>query len=186
MRVSGPLRDEEEAGCIAIEIQGTSEQPAFSETTYFGVRLVPEEQQSIVTIANLADERVMDRMRERRIDLRLLCADIVELIWTDAAGREKRRIGNLEDISSSGMCLQLEIPIEAGTSIRVLYGGGELVGVVRYTVVRDLAYLVGINFDECSRWSGNEFRPQHLLDPADLLQKILMQRTDIGISQRIH
>ena len=128
----------------------------------------------------------MDRKRERRVDLRLLCADIVELIWTDAAGREKRRIGNLEDISSAGMCLQVELPIEEGTSIRVLYGGGELLGVVRYSVMRDLAYIVGIHFDESSRWSAIEFRPQHLVDPADLLQKILMQRANTGISQRIH
>ena len=73
----------------------------------------------------------MDPMQERRMDLRFLCADIVELIWCDSAGKERRRIGNLEDISASGMCLQLELPLKAGTRIRILYGAGELVGVVR-------------------------------------------------------
>ena len=128
----------------------------------------------------------MDLMHERRIDLRLLCADIVELIWCDSTGRERRRLGNLEDISASGMCLQLEQPLQTGTRIRVIYGKGELVGIVRYSVLRDRAYVVGLKFDESSRWSPDEFRPQHLLDPRQLVNQILMQKEDTAASRMVH
>ena len=128
----------------------------------------------------------MDLMHERRIDLRLLCADIVELIWCDSTGREKRRIGNLEDISAAGMCLQLELPLQTGTRIRVLYGKGELVGIVRYSVIRDRAYMVGLKFDESNRWSADEFRPQHLLDPRELVNQILLQKEDPAASRLVH
>ncbi|HEX4165980.1 MAG TPA: hypothetical protein VHZ55_10955 [Bryobacteraceae bacterium] len=115
-------------------------------------------------------------MHERRIDTRLLCADLVELIWVDEAGQEHRRIGNLEDISLCGMCLQLEAPLLPGCRVRALYNAGELSGVVRYAVFRDGAHFVGVELDADSTWSAERFVPQHLLDPRDLLHRVLARR----------
>ncbi len=112
-----------------------------------------------------SDER---RMKERRIDPRLLCADLVEVIWNDEAGRAWRRVANLEDISLSGVCLQVERPILPGSTIAVNYGHGEISGLVRYCLFRDIGYFLGIEFDEGYRWSSAQFQPKHLMDPEEL------------------
>jgi len=114
----------------------------------------------------------MGQMQERRNDARLLCADLIELIWKDYSGQERRRIANLEDISSCGMSLQLEMFVRVGTRIRVLCAGQkELFGVVRYSQYRNRAYFLGVEFDEDCRWSAKEFLPQHLMDPRQVLQR---------------
>ncbi len=118
----------------------------------------------------------MDKIQDRRIDMRLLCAELVELIWLDPSGRERRRIGNLEDISQNGMCIQLETPIPIGTDIRMQYGSVQLTGIVRYTHCRDQAYFVGIELDEHSRWSARHFAPRHMLDPRKLVRRAILRQ----------
>ncbi len=115
-------------------------------------------------------------MHERRMDTRLLCADLVEVVWVDQAGKEHRRVGNLEDISLCGVCLQLEAPMLPGTAVRVLYQAGELTGVVRYAVLRDMAHFIGVQLDPDSRWSSDDFVPQHLVDPRELVNRVLSRR----------
>src|SRR5581483_1252339 len=107
----------------------------------------------------------MDRMQDRRNEARLLCADLIEVMWSEPDGREQRRVANLEDISAAGMSLQLEIPVHAGTRVRVLYGQVELTGIVRYAVYRNKAFFIGVQLDESTRWSVRHFVPRHLLDP---------------------
>lgn len=114
-------------------------------------------------------------MQERRTDTRLLCADLVDLIWTDEANRQQRRVANLEDISLCGLCLCAETRVPEGTDVRVHYGDGELVGVVRYCIYRDIGYVLGIEFRDGCRWSTKHFRPQHMIDPRQLVQQA-MQR----------
>ena len=120
----------------------------------------------------------MRQIQDRRANARLLCADLVQLIWQDHAGRERRNVANLEDISLCGVCLQLESPCPLGTHIRMAYGDGELVGIVRYSTHREGAYFLGVELDESSRWSTKHFRPQHLLDPGALIDKVLARRLD--------
>lgn len=110
-------------------------------------------------------------MQERRIDSRLLCADLVETIWMDATGRPQRQVANLEDISLCGICLQTETQVATGTRITMSYGDGELIGTVRYCVLRDGGYFLGIQFEEGCRWSTQHFRPQHLVDPRELVEQ---------------
>ncbi|MGH9581723.1 MAG: hypothetical protein ACRD4O_02165 [Bryobacteraceae bacterium] len=112
-------------------------------------------------------------MQERRTDTRLLCADLVELIWTDEANREHRRVANLEDISLSGLCLCAEMAVPEGTDVRVHYGDGELVGVIRYCVFRDIGFVLGIEFRAGCRWSTRHFQPQHMIDPRQLVQEAM-------------
>jgi hypothetical protein len=74
----------------------------------------------------------------------------------------------LEDISSSGACLQLESPVPAGVELRWRCPGGEFRGLVCYCVYREIGYFVGVSFDSASQWSQNRYQPQHLLDPSRL------------------
>ena len=109
-------------------------------------------------------------MQERRMDARLLCAELVEVIWIDKGGRQCRRVANLEDISPSGACVQLESPMPCGTPVSLGYGDGHLNGTVRYCLYQGLGYFLGVEFDEGCRWSRKHFRPRHLLDVQQLVK----------------
>lgn len=109
---------------------------------------------------------------ERRVESRLLCADLVEIDWQESR-RTKRLDANLEDISLSGACLQVEQPVPEGTQIRIRHSHGELTGMVQYCVYRDIGYFLGVQFDPGSKWSPRAFRPLHLLDPRRLLKRTL-------------
>jgi len=108
-------------------------------------------------------------MIDRRVEPRLLCADIVGLSWKDKGGRARKTHVNLEDISLSGACVQIDSPIPLGTAVRIAYEKGELSGFVKYCVFREIGYFLGIEFDAGSRWSQKHFKPQHLLDPRRLV-----------------
>jgi len=114
-------------------------------------------------------ERYMD---DRRTETRLLCAELVEVGWKDKSGWQRRRIANLEDISLSGACLHMEVPLLRDTTVKMNYGGGELVGTVRYCSYRDMGYYVGVQFLPGCKWSSKRFRPKHLLDPRQLLKQV--------------
>ena len=98
-------------------------------------------------------------MTERRSEPRLLCSELI-MIRFDGA----ELTVNLEDISSSGACVQLEEPLEVGTRIR-LKGFG---GVVKYCLRNEIGYFAGIQFDAGERWSQETWQPQHLLDPSQV------------------
>jgi hypothetical protein len=114
-------------------------------------------------------------MNDRRSDPRLLCAELVEIIWKDRSGRPRRRVANLEDISLSGICLQVETLVPQGTLVTMRYGDGELVGTVRHCAFREGAHFLGIHLEEGSRWSTRHFRPQHLLDPQELVDRAVQR-----------
>lgn len=116
-------------------------------------------------------------MQEKRADTRLLCAELVELVWQPESGPQRRTVGNLEDISLCGACVQVEKEIRPGTLIAINYGDGELMGTVRYCVYRDIGYFLGIELSESSRWSSQHYKPQHLLDPRELVEQAVLRRT---------
>ena len=108
-------------------------------------------------------------MLERRIEPRLLCADLIDVHWKDKNGRLRKATANLEDISLSGMCLQLDTPVPRETLLRVAHPKSRFQARVRYCVYRDTGYFVGVEFEPGFRWSLRRFRPKHLLDPRELL-----------------
>jgi len=108
-------------------------------------------------------------MQNRRGELRMLCADLVDVQWTDKRGKVRRAVANLEDISASGACIQVERPVPLDTAMRIACPNGELGGRVCYCVYREVGYFLGIEFDPGSQWSLSDFRPQHLLNPKTLL-----------------
>jgi ribulose bisphosphate carboxylase small subunit len=107
-------------------------------------------------------------MKERRIEPRLLCADLVEVEWTGPNGRRRRDVANLEDISATGVCLQMEIALPLNSAVSLRLPEDDVKGDVRYCVHREIGYYVGVEFEEGTRWSARMFKPQHLLDPAKL------------------
>lgn len=112
-------------------------------------------------------------MNDKRRDRRLLCAELVQVTFRSESGRQQRRVTNLEDISTTGLCLQSETRIPEETKVTVNYGGGELFGRVRYCVFREIGFLIGIEFDPGCRWSKNIFKPEHLLDPQGLSEEVI-------------
>jgi PilZ domain len=101
----------------------------------------------------------------------MLCADLVDFQWKDQSGRSRRGVANLEDISLSGACLQIERPVPLGCTVRITYPNGELTGRVKYCVFREIGYFLGVEFDPGNRWSQRDFRPRHLLDPRRLVTR---------------
>ena len=108
-------------------------------------------------------------MDERRSETRMLCADMIDVQWKGRAGSEQRTTAILEDISSSGACLQVEEPIPLGVEIRWDQPRQKFRGYVRYCVYREIGYFVGVEFEASFKWSKKAFRPQHLLDLQTLV-----------------
>ena len=77
----------------------------------------------------------------------MLCADLVDVEWRDEGGRVRRTVANLEDISLSGACLQLDLAIPQHAGVKITYPNGELAGRVRYCVFREIGYFIGVEFD---------------------------------------
>jgi hypothetical protein len=103
----------------------------------------------------------------------MLCAELVEVEWKDKASRRQRDVGNLEDISLAGACVQLDRPIPRGTNVVVRYRGGELQAEIQHCLSRDQSYFIGMEFPATTRWSSAEFRPQHMLDPRELTARAM-------------
>lgn len=112
----------------------------------------------------------MMSMQERRNEARMMCADMVEVGWRDAAGKRRRTMALLEDISASGACLQLETPLPPDVMVEWTSQDHEFHGRVRYCVYREIGYFAGIEFSPFSKWSKTAYHPQHMFDPRRLLQ----------------
>ncbi len=101
----------------------------------------------------------------------MLCADLVDVQWKDKTGRTRRAVANLEDISLSGACLQLDLPIPLNTNLRIGHPNGEFQGRIRYCVYREIGYFLGVQFEPGVKWSRRSFKPMHLLDPRKLVPR---------------
>lgn len=102
----------------------------------------------------------------------MLCADMVEIRWKDRSGRQHKATALLEDISTSGACLQLETPIPLGAEIAWDATEQFFAGYVRYCVYREIGYFVGVEFSRSSRWSQLTYKPRHLLDLEKLVAAV--------------
>lgn len=115
-------------------------------------------------------------MLDRRNETRLLCADLIQIGWKEGAKR-KTAFANLEDISGSGACVQMETPVPLDSVIVLAHPEGELTGKVRYCTFREIGYFVGVEFDPGQGWSQRKFKPQHLLDPRRLTRSFRKAKT---------
>jgi hypothetical protein len=108
----------------------------------------------------------------------MLCADMVGLEWKDKSGRIRRGVAHLEDISLSGASLQVDYPVPLQASLRITYPKGELRGILRYCVFREIGYFLGVEFEPGSKWSLRHFKPQHMLDPRKLVFRAVNRQRD--------
>ena len=99
----------------------------------------------------------------------MLCADMIDVGWTDREGVERRTTAILEDIATSGACLQVETPIPVGVELHWDQPKQHFHGYARYCVYREIGYFVGVEFDVSFKWSKKAFKPQHLLDLQTLV-----------------
>jgi hypothetical protein len=72
-------------------------------------------------------------------------------------------IANLEEISSSGVSIQLEEPIRVGTDIEVLCSTCSFRGKVSYCRFVDIGYDIGVEFAPQTLWNQQLYQPKHLL-----------------------
>ena len=111
-------------------------------------------------------------MRERRSEVRMMCADLVRVCWKGPDGKTHRASALLEDISVAGACLQTEVPRPMGAQVRWHTPKHEFTGSVRYCEYREIGYFVGVELNANSKWSRKTFRPQHMLDLKRLMPKV--------------
>lgn len=105
---------------------------------------------------------------ERRATVRMMCSELVLVQWEDPPGNGCTATGILEDISGTGACVQLEVPVSEGARLSIRPPGVSLRGTVRYCVFREAGYFVGLRFDDDCKLAVSEYRPQHLIDPLAL------------------
>jgi hypothetical protein len=111
--------------------------------------------------------RRTDGKEERRENKRLLCADLVQLTWSEASGKERREIVILENLSLAGVGVFMGVAIPEGATAQLLISELRLTGQVKHCKFRENGYVVGLELDADSKWaqeSGREFLPEHLLD----------------------
>lgn len=113
----------------------------------------------------------------------MLCADLVDVQWKDKTGRMRRTVANLEDISVSGACVQVDTPVPLETKLRIAHPKGEFQGRVCYCVYREIGYFLGIEFDPGYRWSIRQYRPRHLLDPRRLTDRVVSRSRKTSTSE---
>jgi PilZ domain len=106
-------------------------------------------------------------MDERRGELRLLCSDLIRVRLEGT--RQAELTANLEDISSSGACLQLEEPLPLGARVSLVCRRERFRGKVKYCCCNEIGYFVGVQFEGGRKWSCDDFEPRHLLDPTRVL-----------------
>ena len=112
-------------------------------------------------------------MLRERSETRMLCADLVEIRWKEESGRILKSTALLEDISTSGACVQVDLPVAVDTLMQIRHPKGLLLGRVKYCVYREIGYFVGMQFEPNSKWSKRNFAPQHLLDVNRLLGRAI-------------
>src|ERR1035438_1652261 len=74
-------------------------------------------------------------MDDRRSEVRMLCADMVEVRWKDRLGHQRGTTAILEDICPSGACLQVEELMSIRNYVNRNFSGWQL-GAARRELLR--------------------------------------------------
>jgi hypothetical protein len=112
---------------------------------------------------------MVESFRNRRVEPRMLCADLLEVQW-DEGSELRTGWANLEDISTSGACVQVDREVPVGALLRIHSKRANFEGRVRYCQFRETGYFVGLQFEPGQKWARGAFRPKHLLDPRRLMR----------------
>ncbi len=114
---------------------------------------------------------------ERRLDSRYMCAELARVEWVRGEDDIVTAEAVLEDISTHGVCVQVEEPIPLGATVAVSARGARFDGTVTYCVFRDYGYFMGVRLAEHSQWSPREFEPSHL---TNLVAIGIAEQSDAG------
>jgi len=107
-------------------------------------------------------------MLQQRSEPRFLCSDLVKIQMGRGRKSPGETIANLEDISASGACLQLEQAVLEGTAVEIVCSRCRLRGKVKYCNFVETGYRVGVEFQKRKSWNLRRFEPRHFLDIAIL------------------
>ena len=108
-------------------------------------------------------------MRERRAEPRLGCSDLIRVRLE--GGEPVELTATLEDISPSGACVQFEEAVPAGARLCLMLGRHKFRGQVTHCTHNEIGYFVGVRFDAGRKWSREIYKPEHLLDPAQVVAR---------------
>lgn len=103
-------------------------------------------------------------MTERRSEPRYLCADLVKVVVYDTVRPSTTLVANLEDISPSGACIQLERALCVGADVDLVCSKCRMRGKVRHCRFVNIGYDVGVEFLAQEGWDRSKFEPDHLLE----------------------
>jgi hypothetical protein len=92
-----------------------------------------------------------------------MCAELVKILIKGNGGPQEETVGNLEDISPSGACIQVEAAMQKGANVEIVCSTCRLKGKVRYCRFVQIGYDVGVQFDKRGSWDRRCFEPEHLL-----------------------
>ena len=117
-------------------------------------------------------------MQDKRSEVRMMCADVVQASWTGKDGSRQQADALLENISPSGACLQFEVGVPLGVNLRFTCEEHEFTGEVRYCSYNEIGYFVGVELEPRSQWSRRMFKPRHLLDLQELVENAGKRRRE--------
>src|SRR5689334_2781388 len=101
-------------------------------------------------------------MVERRSQARFLDTELVMLSWVEN-GVTLKQLGNVQDVSLSGMGIIVDDALPEGMLLSITYGNGSLTGIVRHHTDRGQEHFVGIELGALSRDSRLHFDPELLV-----------------------
>jgi hypothetical protein len=106
--------------------------------------------------------------KERRLESCMLCADLVQVCWSDATGQPHSVVANLEEISTHGAQLVLEAPVPRGTKLVLRMAWGDIAATA--SACRDepdFGFALTVRLPKKGRW---ESHPRHHFIPTELGQ----------------
>jgi hypothetical protein len=102
-------------------------------------------------------------LQNRRETERSLCSELIRITHRDQKGETRSLAGLLEDVSRSGLCISLSLPVNVGVEIQFECDGFAGKASVEYCNLGDYSYLVGAAFLDSLEWDESIWRPRHLL-----------------------
>jgi hypothetical protein len=102
-------------------------------------------------------------MPEKRSEPRYMCSELVDIRIRHEDRTVQEAIANLEDISPSGACVQLDEAVRLGADIEIVCCTCRFKGKVRNCRFVGSLYDVGVAFDDPGAWDASRYEPAHLL-----------------------
>jgi hypothetical protein len=92
-----------------------------------------------------------------------MCSDLVLVRFQDQTGRWVQETALVEDVSQTGLCISLGLPITVRREVEIEAEGFRGKAQVRYCELGEYSYLLGLEFSDGFNWDRQKWRPKHLL-----------------------